>query len=90
MSPPFDPAKDALNLQRHGVSLALGAEVLADPHGMEREDRSMDYGEARYLVLGMVRGTVYLAVYTERPEGPRFISVRKATRAEADLYYRRG
>lgn len=89
MNQPFDPNKDRLNRAAHRVSLALGVEVLADPNGMEREDRSMAYGETRYQALGLVRGTVYLAVYTERAAGPWFISVREADRKETDLYYRR-
>jgi len=77
VSQSFDPVKDRLNLRHHGVSLALGLEVLADPLGMEREDRSMDYGEVRYQVIGMARSAIYLVVYTERAAGPWFISVRK-------------
>lgn len=76
--PPFDPRKDAKNLKDHGVSLALGPKVLADSHVIEVLDDRFSYGEERWNVLGMVDGKVYLAVYTDREEGPRFISVRPA------------
>jgi uncharacterized protein len=86
--PLFDPDKDALNRARHGVSLALGAQVVADAHALEAIDDRFDYGEERWNVLGMVEGAVYAATYAERDGGPRFISVRPATRRETDIYFR--
>lgn len=84
----FDPAKNAVNLRKHGVPLSLGADVLTDPNLIEREDRSMDYGEVRCTVLGMAAGTVYVVVFTERADRIRFISVRPADRRETDHYIR--
>lgn len=84
----FDPAKNALNLRKHGVPLTLGAEVLTDPNLIEREDRSMDYGEVRYTVIGMAAGTVHVVVFTERADRIRFISVRPADRRETGHYIR--
>ncbi len=84
----FDPDKDRRNRAKHGVPLALGGRVIADPWLMEWPDRSADYGETRWIGIGMVDGGVYVAVYTDRLDHVRMISVRRATRAEADIYYR--
>lgn len=84
----FDPEKDRRNRAKHGVSLRLGQEVLSDPAALRRLDLSADYGEERWIILGLVRGTVHVAVYTERLDHVRIISVRVATRREADAYYR--
>lgn len=83
----LDPNKSAKNLKRHQLSLSFGALVLADPNLMEAIDDSMDYGEIRWAAMGMVRGVVYVLIYPERADGPRFISVREATRRETDGYF---
>jgi len=87
--PPFDPVKDVKNRRDHGVSLALGTKVVADPHSIEVIDDRFAYGEERWNVIGMVDGQVYIATYTDREEGVRFISVRPASKREADRYYGR-
>ena len=86
--PPYDPEKDARNQKLRGLSLAFGAEVIADPYSVEAIDDRFDYGEVRWNVLGLVGGRVYVATYTDRDDGARFISVREATKKETDLYYR--
>lgn len=83
----FDPAKNTENLHKHGVSLAFGAEVLADIHLIEFEDRTVNYAEVRFVAFGMVQGIVYGVVYTERANRIRFISVRRATARETDRYF---
>lgn len=49
----FDEAKDAANVRKQGLSLALGALVLEGAIG-EIEDDRRDYGETRLNVFGMV------------------------------------
>jgi uncharacterized DUF497 family protein len=85
--PPFVPAKDAENRKRHGLSLAFGAKVVADSHALEAIDDRFDYGEARWNVLGMVNGIVYVATYPDRDGAVRCISVRAARKREADRYF---
>jgi hypothetical protein len=43
----FDPAKDAANLAKHGLSLALIREAVWPPD-LVAEDNRRDYGEARW------------------------------------------
>jgi uncharacterized DUF497 family protein len=75
----FDPAKDARNREKHGVSLALAAEfeILA----AEPDDR-FDYGEERWRAWGRIEGVEYCLVYTMRRERLRAISLRRASRKE--------
>jgi uncharacterized protein len=52
------------------------------------EDTRFDYGEARFLTLGLLRTNVVVIIHTETAEVIRIISVRKATNNEKIRYYR--
>ena len=77
----FDDAKDAANIAKHGVSLALGAAVLQNRIGEVVDDRRQ-YGETRINVFGLVAGRLFACTYTMREGSYRIISVRKASRQE--------
>jgi len=51
------------------------------------EDRRFEYGERRYITLGMLRDTVVVMAHAETPATFRVISMRKATRREQILYF---
>lgn len=59
----YDPAKDARNIRDRGLSLRLGAAVLANLVG-EFEDDRRDYGEQRMVGFGPVAGRLLCVVYT--------------------------
>jgi uncharacterized DUF497 family protein len=71
----FDPAKEAINRAKHGVSLArwVDLEVLA----IVGDDR-FDYGEPRYRAYGVIDGAAYCLVFTIRSGRYRPISLRRA------------
>ena len=82
----LDVKADA-NLQAHGVSFELAKTVFKDPFAVERLDDREDYGEERFVVIGMAEGNVVLFVaYTEREERIRIISARRATQDEEADY----
>lgn len=82
-------AKAAANLQAHGVSFELAKTVFRDPFAVERLDDREDYGEERFVLIGMAEGNVTLFVaYTEREGRMRIISARRATQNEQDDYFR--
>ena len=81
----FDDVKDAANLARHGVSLALGAVVLANPIGEVVDDRR-DYEERRMNAFGLVKGRLFACTYTIREDARRIISVRRASGQEQRLW----
>ena len=85
----WDDAKAAANLQAHGVSFELAKTVFKDPFAIEFLDDREDYGEDRFVIIGMAEGQVLLFVaYTERVERIRIISARRATKNEQDQYFR--
>lgn len=83
----FDPAKDAANQGKHGVSLAFGANVLADSNRLEVLDVRFDYAEDRFVSYGLVEGQVWVCAFTLRGDVHRIISVRKADDRETRRYY---
>ena len=67
-------AKAEANLHAHGVSFDLARTVFKDPFAVERLDDREDYGERRFVIIGMAEGRVVLFVaYTEREEHIRII-----------------
>lgn len=63
--------------------------MFRDPFAVERLDDREDYGEQRFVIIGMAEGHVVLFVaYTEREERIRIISARRATQHEQDDYFR--
>lgn len=84
----FDPAKDELNVAKHGVSLQFGSLVfLDDAHLVLASARPID-GEDRFKVIGLVDGKLYTAVHVYRGTVVRFISVRRSNDGEERLYHR--
>ena len=82
----FDPAKDAANRKKHGLSLAEADGVLNDPLALTIEDSSAQ-GEQRFISIGMnVFGNVCVVVYALRGEEARIISMRKAEPKEIRTY----
>ena len=79
----FDPAKDAANREKHGVSLsrAVDFEILAF-----LEDDRKDYGEVRYRAWGLLDGQAHSLIFTERDGALRAISLRRAHKKEMDRY----
>ena len=81
----FDQAKDATNVGKHGVSLAL-ADQLDWNAAVVWEDRRRDYGETRFVALAPHTRRLYCVAFTQRAGMRRIISVRKANRREIELY----
>ena len=82
-------AKAEANLQAHGVSFELAKTVFKYPFAVERLDDREDYGEERFIMIGMAAGGVVLFVaFSEREGRVRIISARRATQNEQDEYFR--
>ena len=83
----YDPQKRKSNLRKHEVDLAHGYDAFDLPM-VTREDDREDYGEQRFVSLGLVRGKVTVLVWVDEFDEPRIISCRQATRHEIEAYYR--
>ena len=81
----FDPRKNASNLAKHGVDLATAGRIWED-YVVERIDDRVNYGEMRFIALGVVEGRTLVVVYTWRSARRRLISARKANGNERKIY----
>ena len=81
----FDPAKDAVNLAKHGLSLALAADLEWDSAVVWMDGRK-DYGEARPCALAPIGQRLYFVAFVERGDARRAISLRKANIREVTYY----
>lgn len=81
----FDPAKDASNEAKHGVSLALAADFEWESSVVWMDERK-DYGEPRMCAIGYIGLRLYCMVFVERSGARRIISLRKANQREVQRY----
>lgn len=83
----WDENKNRLNINKHGISFQLAAQVFLDENRLEFEDTlHSSRDEPRSIAIGRVHKILFV-VYTERYENIRLISARRATKAEEELYY---
>ena len=81
----FDPAKDATNQEKHGVSLAMAIELDWEA-ALVWVDGRIEYGEARMIALAPKTGILYYVAFVDRGERRRIISLRRANRREVKHY----
>lgn len=82
----WDDNKAASNLQKHGVDFFRACQIFTGPT-VEFEDKRYNYGEERFVALGLADGQVLAVTYTFRDQMIRLISARKATKDERKIYY---
>ena len=81
----FDPAKDEANLAKHGVSLALAAELDWEA-ALVWFDARFEYDELRMIALAPKTETLYYVAFVDRGQARRIISLRRANRREVKHY----
>ena len=81
----FDPAKDKTNHAKHGVSLALAAELDWEA-ALVWVDERFEYEELRLIALAPKTAILYFVAYVERGDVRRPISLRRANRREVKRY----
>ena len=82
-----DAKKRAANIKKHGYDFKDAPKVIEGPATVTFEDRRFEYGEQRFVTLGMLRGVVVAIATAETDEEIRLISMRKAERHEEEIYY---
>lgn len=82
----WDAKKAALNLKKHGISFSFAARVFLDDH---RLDDREDYGENRFVAIGLINASEIVVVYALREDTIRIISARKADDDEIETYWNR-
>ena len=81
----FDPIKDQINRQKHGVSLAAAAEMDLS-RATIIEDERFDYGETRFVAYAPLGDALYAMCFTMRGAVARVIGLRRANRRERKRY----
>jgi len=81
----FDPEKSAKNVELRGLSFDLVADFDFDSALVARDTRE-DYGEDRYIALGLIGERLHVIAYTMRGDRLRVISFRKANAREVERY----
>ena len=81
----FDPVKDKENLAKHGVSLALAADLDWEA-ALVWVDARFEYNELRMVALAPKTGVLYYVAFVDRGNLLRIISLRPAMRREVKRY----
>ncbi|WP_292993516.1 BrnT family toxin [Nitrosomonas sp.] len=81
----FDPAKDSINIAKHGVSMALASELDWESAQLWLDTRK-EYGEIRIIALALMKTRLFYVVFTDRGDYRRIISLRKANAREIKRY----
>jgi uncharacterized protein len=82
----WDEPKRQANLNKHGVDFTAAERVFAGPTFTFEDDRE-DYGEQRWVTLGLLGVQVIVIVHTETAEEIRVISMREADNHEQRLFF---
>lgn len=80
----FDPEKNLVNKQKHGIDFSDAPLLWEDPDRIEIPARTID--EPRFIIIGKIAGKHWSAVFTYRRELIRIISVRRSRKEEIELY----
>ena len=81
----FDQIKNERNLRERGISFDQAAGFEFSSALVAVDDRQ-EYGEARYIALGMLGDRLHVLCFTEAADGIRVISFRKANSREVARY----
>lgn len=77
--------KRQTNITKHGIDF-MDAQKIFDYDTVTIEDNRFNYGEQRFIAIGLLNSKMIVVVYTERENIIRIISARKATKNEQRIY----
>ena len=74
----WDERKNRVNIQKHGLDFADASEIFSMPMLVALDDRE-DYGEDRWIGVGLLKTYIVVVVYVERDQDTiRIISSKGA------------
>jgi uncharacterized protein len=82
----WDDNKRLKNVHKHGIDFADAIRIF-DGFTLTAEDDRGYFGEQRFLTLGLLHDRVVSVAHTEHDRMIRIISIRKATKHEAQYYF---
>jgi len=75
----WDETKRQQNIRKHGIDF-VGSASLFEGRALTVEDERVDYGERRFMTIGLLAGRCVSVVHTKTDDAIRIISIRKATK----------
>lgn len=84
----WDETKRRANMRKHGVDFVRAA-LIFENAVLTRRDTRRDYGENRYISLGMIEAECFILVWTERQAARRIISAWKGGQDDREEYQKR-
>ena len=84
MSFEYDPAKSISNCGKHGIDFEEAQKLWLDTNLVILPSRFPQ--ESRYLAVGRIDERMYTAIFTEREDKVRLISMRRARIEEIKIY----
>jgi uncharacterized DUF497 family protein len=84
----WDEAKNRNNFAKHGLSFEDAEQVFSGRCLTFLDDR-FDYGEERFITLGLLAGRLVVIAHAARDDITRIISMRKGNRREKEIYKKR-
>ena len=83
----FDPNKRAKILKERGIDIANARQIFEGIHVTRRDDAHSDM-ETRFTTVGQMDDSVVLAIWTEREDSRRIVTMWKADAKEREIYLR--
>lgn len=83
----YDPEKRAKTLAERGLDFDDAVQVFAGSV-FDLEDDQKDYGEPRWITIGLLKERMVVLVWTPREDTRHIISMRKANEREKKRYQR--
>jgi uncharacterized DUF497 family protein len=83
----FDPVKNEINLEKHGIGLDAALPIFATP-SVEWPSLDKRHGESRYIAVGLIDGAEFTCIFTVRGPIARIISVRRSRDEERDRFWK--
>lgn len=80
----FDLLKSAANKEKHGIDFIMAQQLWLDVDRVEIPARTED--EPRFALIAQLDKKLWTAIFTERQNRIRLISVRRAWEKEIRLY----
>lgn len=82
----WDEEKRQKNIEKHGIDFADAVRIY-DGFTIKIRSTKVDYGEERFVTIGLLDGIEVAVINTPRNRRIRIISVRRARVKERILYY---
>jgi uncharacterized DUF497 family protein len=82
----YDEKKSKANKTKHGIDFKSAVRLWNDPCRLEIPAQYIN--EERYILIAMLAGVCWSAIFTKRNNIIRIISVRKSRENEKALYHK--